>query len=336
MDVVYIGGETLAEGSRYLHHADVLRATPYAAFGGQEGVIGSGDLKVVEGATPGGFVNVQPGVVAVLGRGSAQSYEMYVAKSEIQESVSVTATDSSGSRSDLVIIRVVDPEDGPSGDTAPSDTVNGPYAFPEIIEGVDPSTTSLADTFAVHGVKAGFALARLDIPASTATITNSEIVGLRKLASPLSRYIQRSVTGPATIEEIALGTGYQQVPSTGTITVRVPPYATTMDVDITHKPMRLNDPAAGTSNRVWGLSSFRINGGSVFAGSWYNHYFDGPFSELWTGTALEVDVTSFQGQDITIDVMQSVEGVENAPNAVLQATSDTSTVFRINFGQQAI
>lgn len=330
MDVVYIGG------GQYKHEGDVLRATPYAAFGGQEGVIGSGDLKVVEGSTPGGFVNVNPGVVAVLGRGPAQKYEMYVAKSEVQESVDVPATDSSGPRSDLIIVRVVDPQDGPAADQLPADPVNGPYAFAERIHDVDPSTTSLADTFATHGVRAGFALARIDLLASTGTVTNSEIVGLRRLASPLRSYLQLTAPPPGSEEVVALAApDYEAVPSTAFASVFVPEYAYAMDIDVTCKPMLARDPGAGNDNQVWGKVSVALNGTPGNSKNW-SKSFTGTQSELWTGYSDSLQVGSLRGQTITLQVMHKVDGSLNAPNGELVANEFTETVFHIQFRQEAI
>lgn len=316
------------------HGGPVSRALVYAAYRGIEGVLGSTDFRVQETGTPGGSVDILPGVYAALARGPSQDLQSYSGAALTTTNLTIPATDSSGSRSDLIIVNVEDPNDGTGQWSTPSDAVNGPYEHIRRVDNVPSGTTSVHDLSGSIGTRNAVTLARIDLPSSTGTVTNSEITDLRELAAPLTLPVQRTTDGPSTTEEVILGSGYQPVPSTGSITVRVPPYAVMMDVDITNKPMRLHDPDAGSANRMWGRSSFRINGGSAVSGLWYNRHFSGPFSELWTGVAQSVDVTSYQGQDITIEVMHSLNGNENAPNGVTQAYSETSTIFRLNFRQE--
>lgn len=316
------------------HGGVVSRALVYAAYRGIEGVLGSTDFRVQETGTPGGSVDILPGVYAALARGPSQDLQSYSGAALTTTNLTIPATDSSGSRSDLIIVNVEDPNDGTGQWSTPSDAVNGPYEHIRRVDNVDPGTTSVHELSGSIGTRNAVTLARIDLPSSTGTVTNSEITDLRELAAPLTFPVQHTTDGPSTVEEVSLGTGYQSVPSTGTVTVRVPPWATTMDADITNKPMRLSDPDATTSNQIWGRSSFRINGGSVVSGLWYNRHFDGLYSELWTGVAQSVDVSSFQGQDITVEVMHSVEGTDNVNDPKIQAYSETSTIFRLNFRQE--
>lgn len=328
---LYVGADT----STFEHTADVLRVSPYAAFGGQEGVIATGDCKVVEGATPGGFVNVLTGAVAVLARGPQQQSQMYVGLSRIQSTVNITPTDSSGSRSDLIIARVEDPYDG-SG-LWPVDAGTTSYIHARVIEGVPPGTASFQELFAAIGVQSGIALARLDIPPSTSTIDNASVtfVDLRRLASPLREQVQYVAPAPS-VEEAVTDVTYIPLPSTGNTTVRVPPWATMMSLDITCKPMRCYDAGGGTDNQMWGQTGVTLNGGGVLISNWWNETFATIYNETWTGVAGEIDVEPYQDQDITLQVVHNVLGGNDQPNQEMQAYGRTATIFRIQFGQRPI
>lgn len=164
-------------GGGFEHSAEVMRAMLAAATSGAEGIVNAGDMKVAATAVPGTSVRIAPGNALIrntYGGGTAQTYACRAAS---QTELAITATGSSGSRTDLVVARINDPT----------------YAGGEF----DPTTFQAADFTVIQGVPAGTSsvaglnlgypaipLARITIPASTGTITNSMITNLRKIAIP--------------------------------------------------------------------------------------------------------------------------------------------------------
>ena len=109
-----------------------------------------------------------------------------------QDEVQTTPTGSGAGRSDLVIIRVENPYE--SGETwpIPSNVAQGPYVYTRIIEGVP------GNTFNVKGLNLGYsaiAIARIDIPASTSTITQAMIKDLRSIAKPGGERLDENTPG---------------------------------------------------------------------------------------------------------------------------------------------
>lgn len=163
--------------------AAVARAVAYASSGGAEGVVEPEGLKVAPLDVPSTQVRVLPGAALVRNRYAGGSLQTYAVLEQIQQSLPVVATGSAGGRSDLVIVRVTDPEFG-SGDAGSS--------F-EIVQGV-PGTAG-AEYATTLGYPA-VALARIDLPASTATITDDMITDLRKVAIPRRETVQFMYDAP--------------------------------------------------------------------------------------------------------------------------------------------
>jgi hypothetical protein len=168
-------------GNGATHSDAVVRMVAFAAFNGNEGVLGPSDLKVTALATPGASVNVATGACTALARGAAQTYQAYAGRMATQDTVSIAATGAGAGRSDLVIARVEDPNVSGSPWSQPSNIAAGPYIFTRVISGVPSTTKSVLDLNLGY---TAVTLARIDIPASTAAITQAMIVDLRKVANP--------------------------------------------------------------------------------------------------------------------------------------------------------
>ena len=261
---------------------DVARMIPYFMFNKTEGVLGATDLEVKALATPGSSVRVSPGGFVVLGRASGQFYEAYMGKNPSDHILSVAANNSASSRSDLVVARVIDPYVAGSPWGIPNDRPNGPYVEPFIIQGV-PSTIRTIRSLGNNW--SAIDLARIDIPANTATITQGMIVSLRSRVSAAPQqvppptapapqpdvniYIDNPenefftlVPGPS-VEQI-LAQGQQNVwrpwPSAAEITVPIPKWATTMDAQFTLWNTMVDDD-------VWGETRIEVGSGEAYSGS---------------------------------------------------------------------
>jgi hypothetical protein len=208
------------------HSANIARKLAYAAVGGQQGIIGATDLEVRELAVPGTSIRVYPGLCSIRNKTSGALNEMYLGSMISQDVVAIAATGGGGARSDMICARVENPF--PSGEPwpDPADLLNGPYVKTVVISNV-------GNTAVVPPGGSGNALiplARIDIPASTATIIQSYIHDLRKMAPVLqdSQRIMLAVPGQHTL---AITTNayipWPNPPMTGTnIKVDIPEWAT--------------------------------------------------------------------------------------------------------------
>jgi hypothetical protein len=150
--------------------AALARLQLQAATSGAEGVVGAGDLVVTATPTPGSSVLVGGGACTVVGK-EASFQGSYFGYNVGAQSVPITATGGGGGRSDLIVARVEDPT--VAGTPWTHDPATDSLIYARVIEGVAPSTTKApADQSAI-------ALARIDIPASTSTITQAMIHDLR-------------------------------------------------------------------------------------------------------------------------------------------------------------
>src|ERR1044072_6508492 len=153
------------------HSAEQFRAMVQDLARGAEGTPQGGDLKLPQLSTPGTGVQVGDGSGIVRGRVNAFQGS-YAVRNQGAATVPIAATGASG-RSDMLILRVEDPQY--EGTLNPAvDQIN----YFQIISGVSSSATTIPDA------RTGIPLARIDIPASTSTITNAMIVDIRKDANP--------------------------------------------------------------------------------------------------------------------------------------------------------
>lgn len=157
-----------------LHPAETARAVAYAACGGSDGVIGVSDFKVTATPTPSNQVRLAPGGVSLVSRYNGATSQAYAGVLRATDYITIDPTTSSGGRSDLIIARIHDPQYG--GEPTYDSTNANDFKFftVEVLKGVAKTTKRLTG----HGYP-GMALARIDIPASTATITNAMITDLR-------------------------------------------------------------------------------------------------------------------------------------------------------------
>jgi hypothetical protein len=163
---------------------DVLRTLAHAAT--HEGVIDAGDLKILPLEVPGGSVRWSPGSAVIDNRSPGGGGQKYVARNPVGSTEIVTPinpTGSGGGRSDLIVVRVEDPQYPPWDPyTDPEQIKFGPYVFPRVIENVGAGVTHASQLPAPYNTQSMLAVARVDLPASTATVEAGHIVDLRGVA----------------------------------------------------------------------------------------------------------------------------------------------------------
>lgn len=206
--------------------ARIARLQLQSATSSGNGVLTSDALEVTELDVPGGAVDVAAGGFVAFGQ-EAIFQGSYFGFNVGSAEVSINPTDSSGSRSDLVILRVEDPNiDGTSWSHDPA--TDQLYHF-RVIEDVGSTATELpANT-------TGVVLARIDIPSSTATITQDLITDLRELAQPRRQRILRVQRGGTQSDGTNwdkagnITANYERWPQFDWV-VTIPPWATQLQI----------------------------------------------------------------------------------------------------------
>ena len=206
------------------HSPEVARLLAYAATGGAEGIVTPGDLKVSPYAVPGAGVRAAAGAALILNRAAGGTAQTYAARNPTVDTVEIAPTGSAGGRSDLIVAQIEDPHMAGETWDEPADPKVGPYIFTRVIPNVPAGTTRLRDLPGYSG-RSAVVLARIDLPASTGTVTAAMISDLRKVARP------RQARAVGTVAPTSAGRGWMN-PTTETLwpnralSVDVPEWAT--------------------------------------------------------------------------------------------------------------
>ena len=225
------------------HPVELVRLGNYVSTGGAEGVAESGSLKVTALPTPGASVRVMPGGAVLRNVYAGGGEQSYIVRNGSATDVPITPTTSAGGRTDLIIVRVDDPQY--VGD-APADPQAYEYARLQVIEGV-PATTRTARELNL-GYPA-LALALVTLPASTATIQEANIADLRRVAVPKIERGQ-NLAFPTDAETIPTS-NYSHWPKNAT-PVDIPEWATTALVTADLSGIL----ATGTGQTVAGIRTY--------------------------------------------------------------------------------
>lgn len=198
------------------HSPEIVRAAFYDSTGGSEGVAGALDLKVLATSPASAGVSVLPGGGIMVNRYPGGANQSYKGRNASSTFVPITATGSAGTRSDLVIMRVLDPQyEG----QPPADPLTFDYTRLTVIEGVPQSTVSVLDLNLPYPA---IELARVDMPVSTAAVAAGYVTDLRKIAQPKVQ-TDSSLLFPSN-DKIMSKTGYDSWPFSGTMTNILVPY----------------------------------------------------------------------------------------------------------------
>ena len=197
--------------------ASMLRQVAWVATSGAGGVVQPRDFKVTALTTPAAFVNIGPGGAVIPTRYiNSTSQQSYVVANDWTYSIDVPPAGAS-SRRVYVILRINDPQ----------------YAGQVP---ADPETATYCEVVTVSSLPTSYpfiALARIDIPANTAAITNAMITDLRNVANPrkIRTVTPYNLTG-ADVDPLNASTD-EVWPSTGGIDVDIPEWATYANVVVT-------------------------------------------------------------------------------------------------------
>ncbi|MFC8008651.1 hypothetical protein [Streptomyces cinereoruber] len=193
---------------------------------GSEGITQGGDLKVSQLSTPGGSVQVGDGSGIV--RGRANAFQGSYSVCNVGATTVNIASTSGTPRSDMLIIRVEDPEYEGSRNPAVD-----PIAYFQVISNVSSSATTIPDG------RTGIPLARIDIPASTATITDAMIKDIRQVANPRRESLQYTQSPASASNLLGASTTYAYWTTATGWSVPVPSWATKAIISLRASSLRL-------------------------------------------------------------------------------------------------
>lgn len=225
--------------------SDLAREAVYASTGGAEGVISVGDLKVIATSPASDQVQIKAGGGLVLNRSNGASNQSYTIDNDNNEDELVTVATTGaggGGRHDLVCIRVRDPQYAPWPAPPSGEEATYPYVDSFIISDVPANTKSFAELGLNYSA---IAVARLDLPANNAVVTDGQIVDLRKVAIP--RTHEEIFHSATTVDDLLNGTAntYEAFPNGAYMDIDVPTWATTCVVSGYIEGLRLQSAGSG-------------------------------------------------------------------------------------------
>ncbi|MFG3244199.1 hypothetical protein [Streptomyces sp. NPDC048157] len=207
------------------HSAQQFRMMVRDLVSGAEGITQGTDLKVTQLSTPGSSVQVGDGSGVV--RGRVNPFQGTYSVCNIGAATVPIAATGGSARSDMVILRIEDPEyEGTLNPVV--DQIN----YFQVISNVSAAATTIPDG------RTGIPLARIDIPASTSTITDAMIKDLRFLANP-RRDRQMQTHSPTTDSAlIGASTTYSYFSTEPGMSFYVPDWATQIRARVDVSPIR--------------------------------------------------------------------------------------------------
>lgn len=170
------------------HPAEQFRMMLRDLACGAEGITEGNDLKVTELDTPGSGVRISTGSGII--RGRVETFQgSYSAYNTGGDEVDVASNGGGGTRYDLVVLRVEDPQYEGTLDPV-TDDIN----YFQVIPNVSSTTTTAPDG------RTCIPLARLAIPSGASTITDAMITDVRRIANPRrqTRLLTQSPSGMST------------------------------------------------------------------------------------------------------------------------------------------
>lgn len=299
------------------HSPEVARLLAYAATNGAEGVAGVDDLRVQAQTVPTTNVAVLPGAALILNRYAGGGQQTYMLRNASSTNVDITATGSGGGRTDLIVARVLDPQyEG----ATPADPINFQYAKLAVIQGI-PSGTKTA-----RELNLGYPaveLAKVTLPASTATVTSGMITDLRKVARPRRERLLDTAywTVPINIDTA----GYKNIGTSASFDV--PTWATAAKVVITYSGLALF--TANTTGWLRGtLNGIEIRP-TFFDENWLAA---GSFQRTTYAAAGEILIPSaMRGNSYPV----LLDGKRDSGTGYLQARGGTSVAIDVEFAEKA-
>lgn len=313
------------------HPPEVERLLAYAATASNEGVVGISDLKVTAQAAPDGTVQIAPGGAVLRNRYAGGGEQSYIARAALSENLTIPATSAGSGRTDLVVVRIDDPQY--PGVPAPATILNGPYVSTYLIQNVPAGTRTAAELNLGYPA---IALAKITQPVSNAAVTNAMITDLREVANPRA---QRSVfainlaTGVFDIQDSSAADG-EQWPNSSGWTVDVPEWATQMRVVATWAQVLI--PPGNAVGNLWarlGITSGTYVDSAITKYDTPNAAGQGR-ATFMLGATLAIP-SALRGQRNVPLTLRAKRLSESASTAEIRLDYASSVILDVEFGEQA-
>lgn len=204
----------------------VLRRMYQSATRGGSGVIEPGDLRVRALDVPGPQVRISDGACGIPGHESSWQGSYY-ALNIGDHHLDIPPTGSASGRSDLVVVRVEDPT--LPGSPWTGDPATEPLVRPHLITDVGAGATTIPASYGWSALP----LARIDLPPSTATVTQDLITDVRQMLDPRSHMEIRVQHGVSPMDYAGNITqpDWENWPNLPWPDVPIPHWATQVQVD---------------------------------------------------------------------------------------------------------
>lgn len=202
--------------------AATARQLSYTNTGGDSGITGPRDLLVRQTSTPGTSVEVLPGSYTVVNRNA--KYQSYTGRNLQSELVDIPASGTTA-KTWYLGIEILDPEYPGNGTVVEGQEDEFDYVHFVLRSSLTQNT------------KTWLPLARITVPANTATITNSIIKDLREMCNPRTKVVPRARASLGSDQGMTLNsTTGEWFPGDGTDTgarqeIEVPYWATRMVIE---------------------------------------------------------------------------------------------------------
>lgn len=309
--------------------ASVARMLAYQASGGQEGVAGVGDWRVRQTLVASSSIRIDAGGGIMVNRYPGVKNESYMARSGDETQIAVPANGGGSTRYDLVVARVDDwnfPGAQPVPGSLPTDTVA--VAKFQIITGVSSSTKTAKQLNLNYPA---IALARLAVPAGTATITTAMITDLRRKAVPRRERVtkQADSTGAPSSGAVNALTSSSFVvwPAVATWQIEIPEWATRAIVraDVSSTILK-----AGNAS---GTFIVTVNGANASQYASFDENYTGSPARTNLVTIGDVSIAeAIRGTTVTF----AMKGRRTSGVGYLDADVYTSTLIDIEFIEEAV
>jgi len=224
--------------------ASVARLATRAAAK-QSGIINVGDLKVLALSTPGDGVRISSGGAVLENRYEVDVNQAYVVEATSEEILgsddNFTGIIGQGTtQSHLICLTIGDPNYSTAGHAwltdlnKPADATEAldyQYVRPWVIKNV-PSTVTRIEDLASPPTYPAYALARIDVPSGSGSITSGMIVDLREVVNPRQKIAQTHVAvSTPDVLSVASAFTYETWPDNSDFSVYVPKWATKVYVN---------------------------------------------------------------------------------------------------------
>lgn len=227
--------------------ASIARLAARAAVK-ESGIINPGDMKVLQLSTPGDGVRIVSGGAVLENRYEADVNQAYVVEATSEEILAaddnfVGILGQGTTKSHLICVTVGDPQYSTSGHPwfteamkttlagSPSTALDFQYVRPWVIKDVPAGTTRIEDLTSPPTFPC-YAVARIDVPNGSGSITSGMIVDLRQVVNPRNKTVQWSVPiSTPDVLNVPSNFTYETWPDNSEASVYVPKWATKVYVN---------------------------------------------------------------------------------------------------------